>query len=95
MDEMTIMAKIPKLKTEKEIRDFWDTHDSADYIEDMEEDRVIVAESLRKNIRVKLKPASYKKLRIIAKHQRISSSKLLQNCIEKSLQSLDVKRKHA
>ncbi len=89
------MAKIPKLKTEKEIRDFWDTHDSSDYVEDMEDDRVIVAESLHKNIRIKLKPTDYKKLRMIARHQRISSSKLLQNCIEKSLQSLHVKRKQA
>ncbi len=31
------MDKIPKFKSEKEEREFWATHSSADYWEDMEE----------------------------------------------------------
>lgn len=27
------LKKIPKLKTENEVREFWDTHDSTDYID--------------------------------------------------------------
>jgi len=36
------MAKIPRFKTEQEMREFWDTHDSAEYFEDMEDDEVEV-----------------------------------------------------
>jgi hypothetical protein len=34
------MAKIPRLKREEDIREFWATHDSADYFDDMEDDEV-------------------------------------------------------
>ena len=32
------MAKIPRFRTEQEAREFWDTHDSAEYFEDMNDD---------------------------------------------------------
>ena len=34
------MAKIPGCRTEQEMREFWDTHDSAEYFEDMKDDGV-------------------------------------------------------
>ncbi|MEA1864275.1 MAG: CopG family antitoxin [Euryarchaeota archaeon] len=34
------MAKIPGFRTEQEMREFWDTHDSAEYFEDMKDDAV-------------------------------------------------------
>ncbi|MBU1152950.1 BrnA antitoxin family protein [bacterium] len=34
------MAKIPKFKSEKEMQEFWATHDSADYFDDMIDDKV-------------------------------------------------------
>jgi len=37
-----MMAKIPRFRTEQEMRKFWDTHDSAEYFEDMEDERVEV-----------------------------------------------------
>lgn len=37
-----MMAKIPRFKTEQEMRKFWDTHDSAEYFEDMEDDEIEV-----------------------------------------------------
>ena len=37
-----MMKKIPQFKTEPEMRDFWDTHDSADYFEDMDDDEISV-----------------------------------------------------
>ena len=86
----TLMSKIPKLKTEKDIRDFWDTHDSSEYSDDMQDDSVIVSDNLKRNIRVKLKPVEIKKIRIIAKRQRISSSKFIKRCIEKSLKRTTV-----
>ena len=35
-----MMAKIPRFRTEQEMREFWDTHDSAEYFEDMKDDEV-------------------------------------------------------
>nr|QNO53911.1 hypothetical protein NNHBGCAA_00011 [Methanosarcinales archaeon ANME-1 ERB6] len=32
------MAKIPRFRTEEEIREFWDTHDSAEYFENISAD---------------------------------------------------------
>ncbi len=37
-----IMAKISKFRTEQEMREFWDTHDSAEYFEDMKDDEAEV-----------------------------------------------------
>jgi hypothetical protein len=37
-----MMAHIPRFKTEQEMQKFWDTHDSADSFEDMEDDEVQV-----------------------------------------------------
>ncbi|MHC1574849.1 MAG: CopG family antitoxin [Candidatus Methanogasteraceae archaeon] len=34
------MAKIPEFGTEQEMREFWDTHDSAEYFEDMNDEEV-------------------------------------------------------
>jgi hypothetical protein len=36
------MKKIPRFRIEQEMRDFWDTHDSADYFEDMDDDEISV-----------------------------------------------------
>jgi len=33
-----MMAKIPRFGTEQEMQEFWDTHDSAEYFEDMKDD---------------------------------------------------------
>jgi len=37
---MGCMAKIPEFRTEQEMREFWDTQDSAEYFEDMKDDEV-------------------------------------------------------
>ena len=37
-----LMAKIPRFRTEQEMREFWDTHDSAEYFEDMKDDEAEV-----------------------------------------------------
>lgn len=35
-----IMAKIPKFRTEQEMQEFWDAHDSVEYFEDMKDDEI-------------------------------------------------------
>jgi hypothetical protein len=37
------MAKIPEFRTEQEVREFWDAHDSAEYFEDMKDEEVRIA----------------------------------------------------
>ena len=37
------MMKIPGFRTEQEMREFWDVHDSAEYFEDMNDDEVRIA----------------------------------------------------
>ena len=50
------MAKIPKFKNEKEAAEFWTTHDSTDYLDDMEEDEPIeLAPELNKKIKERVK----------------------------------------
>ncbi len=81
------MIRIPKFKTEKEICDFWDTHDLTDYMDELKVEYVEVV-APRRNIQIRLKPRSLEKIRMIAKVQHISSSKLIENCIEQGLKSL-------
>jgi hypothetical protein len=46
------MAKIPRFRTEGEIQEFWDTHDSAEYFNDMEDDEVEVTFKREKGVLV-------------------------------------------
>jgi len=43
MADAGCMAKIPGFRTEQEVWEFWDTHDSAEYFEDMKDDEVRIA----------------------------------------------------
>lgn len=40
---MGCMVKIPGFRTEQEMQEFWDTHDSTEYFEDMKDDEVRIA----------------------------------------------------
>ena len=37
--DRVMIAKIPRFRTVQEMREFWDTPDSAEYFEDMKDDR--------------------------------------------------------
>lgn len=52
------MAKIPKFKSEKEERKFWDTHDSTEYWEDTEE---VGSFELSKELKEQIKEKAQKK----------------------------------
>ncbi len=47
-----MMAKIPRFGTEQEMREFWDTHDSSEYFEDMKDDGVEVGFNRDKGVLV-------------------------------------------
>lgn len=70
------MAKIPKFKSEKEERKFWDTHDSTAYWEDTEE---VQPFELSSELQKKLKERNQKKrhLTIRIGQKEIDQAKIL------------------
>lgn len=59
--------KVPKFKTKKEEREFWDTHDSTDYLDDFEPSKDVVFVRPKKEvISLRLEPKVIKKLRELA-----------------------------
>jgi len=59
--------KVPKFKTRKEEREFWDTHDSTDFLDDFELSKDVVFIRPKKEvISLRLEPKIIKKLRELA-----------------------------
>lgn len=59
--------KVPKFKSLKEEREFWDTHDSTDYLDDFEMAKDVVFVRPRKEvISLRLEPKIIKKLKELA-----------------------------
>ena len=83
-----MMKKIPQFKTEQEMRDFWDTHDSADYFEDMDDDEISVAFKRDKGVLViPLGEERARSVRGIALEEGISSNVLLENWIDECIKA--------
>ena len=65
--------KVPKFKTLKEERSFWDTHDSTDYSDDFEPVRDVVFVRPKKEvIALRLEPGVIHKLREVADKEGLS-----------------------
>ena len=83
------MAKIPTLKTEKEEAEFWDTHDSTDYIDDTEEVEVELSPELVKAIRgryvIQLEPNQRKKLEKIAEREHTDPQELITGWVKQAI----------
>ena len=76
------MAKIPKFNSEEEIQEFWSTHDSADYWENMEDDKVTVSFVPQKHLIIMpLNEDVLRNVRKLALEKGISSVQLLQKWI--------------
>ena len=59
--------KVPKFKTRKEEREFWDTHDSTDFLDDFKPAKDVVFVRPKKEvISLRLEPGIIKKLRELA-----------------------------
>ncbi len=81
------MAKIPKFNSEEEIQEFWSTHDSADFWDDMENDEVEISFVPRKHLLVMpLDESILQDIRELALEKDISSVQLLQRWIVAGLQ---------
>ncbi|MFZ3066027.1 MAG: CopG family antitoxin [Nitrospirota bacterium] len=81
------MKKIPKFKSLKEERDFWDTHSAADYLKELKETGEIVFERhpLKRNFQMRLDEATINKLKKLAKAKGVDVSTLIRNWIREHL----------
>jgi predicted DNA binding CopG/RHH family protein len=63
--------KLPEFSTEQEEAEFWDTHDSTDYIAATEPVEVVFedARPAKKQISLRLEPAVIERLKIIARRK--------------------------
>jgi hypothetical protein len=76
------MAKIPQFKTEAELQQFWSTHDSADFWDDMVDDEVEISLTPQKGMLVMpLSENILRDVRELALRKGISSVQLLQKWI--------------
>ena len=82
------MTKIPRFGTEQEMREFWDTHDSAEYFEDMIDDEVSVEFKQDKGVLViPLGEERARSVRGIALEEGVSSNVLLKNWIDECIKA--------
>lgn len=80
------MAKIPKFKTEEESQEFWATHDSADYFDDMIDDKVKVEFTSDKEVLVlPLEKEYLQDARELALKKGVSSNALFKEWIVSGL----------
>jgi len=63
------MSKIPQFKTKKEEREFWASHSSAGYWDDMEAYDDTFKKAKLKSVSLKLDPGLLERLKVIA-HKR-------------------------
>jgi predicted DNA binding CopG/RHH family protein len=62
--------KVPKFKNVKEEREFWDSHDSTDYLDDFKETKDVVFVRPKKQvISLRLEPEVINKLRKLAEKE--------------------------
>ncbi|MCD4766207.1 MAG: BrnA antitoxin family protein [Methanosarcinales archaeon] len=91
-----MMKKIPRFKTEQEMRDFWDTHDSADYFEDMDDDEISVEFKGDTGVLViPLGEERARSVRGIALEEGISSNVLLKNWIDECIKAREKLKKYS
>ena len=79
--------KVPKFKNLKEERDFWDTHNSTDYIDDFEvAEDVIFIRPKKEVMSLRLDPNIVKKLRKLADKEGLPPTTYARMLIVKGIQ---------
>ena len=76
--------QIPKFKTEKDEAKFWDTHDSTDFLADLDEDDDTVFVRPEVGV-IEVRPGTWRKLLVAAKRRRTTPQRLVQRWLEKGL----------
>lgn len=86
----TTQKKLPNMShwTLDQIAEFWDTHDSADYWDDMKEVELDIERAPLKTVSVKLSEADLKLLKAVAGKQGIGHTTLIRMWLKEKLLSL-------
>ena len=80
--------KVPKFKTLREEREFWDTHDSTDYHDDFKKTRNVVFVRPKKEvISLRLEPKFIRRLRELADKEGLPPTTYARMLIVKSIQA--------
>jgi predicted DNA binding CopG/RHH family protein len=80
--------KVPKFKSSKEEREFWDTHDSTDYHDDFKITKNVVFVRPKKEvISLRLEPKFIRRLRELADKEGLPPTTYARMLILKSIQS--------
>jgi predicted DNA binding CopG/RHH family protein len=82
------MAKLPKFANEQEESEFWDTHDSTDYLDDTEEVEVrfVDARPAKTQISLRLEPETIIRLKELARRKGIGYQTLIRMWVMERLQ---------
>ncbi|MDQ2808289.1 MAG: BrnA antitoxin family protein [Chloroflexota bacterium] len=75
------MAKLPEFKSEEEEAEFWDTHDSTEYFEDMPEVDIRFVFTQPRAVPVHLAGAPWIQLQLLAIAQGMTPQTLLQQWV--------------
>ncbi len=79
--------KLPQFKNEDEIREFWGSHDSTEYFEEMEElSEPIIMTQPRQSVTVRLEMEAIERLKELAARQGITYQTLIQMWVMDRLQ---------
>jgi len=80
--------KVPKFKSLKEEREFWDTHDSTDYHDDFKTaNNVVFVRPKKEVLSLRLEPKLIRKLRELAVKEGLPPTTYARMLIIKSIQS--------
>jgi predicted DNA binding CopG/RHH family protein len=80
--------KIPKMKTDKEIAGFWDTHSLADYVDDTEETDVEFVKPRKRTISIRLDSDKIKQVKHIAQKTGLAYTSIVRSWVIEKLATL-------
>lgn len=75
-DESRTKSRIPEFQSREEEAEFWDTHDIADYQDELKPIRARFAKNLSEGITIRLDPKTLDELRSLAKEKGIGPTTL-------------------
>ncbi|MEZ4734554.1 MAG: CopG family antitoxin [Caldilineaceae bacterium] len=87
-ESKAMMAKLPQFTTEQEEAEFWDSHDSTDFLNDTEEVDVLFVDArpTKKQISLRLDPTAIDQIKRIAKTKGIGYQTLIRMWVMEQLQ---------
>jgi len=74
---------IPDFKSEREAAEFWDTHDSTDYLHELKPVNIKV--ELKKHISIRLAPRQVKEAKLIAAKKNVGYQTLMRMWIQEGI----------